>query len=178
MARAQSLPAYRRAAVGRHDDRQLNGFVRRDRIVWLAGEDAAERAWLDWMESLRVALNRGLMLGLDRFESHFAHYPPGAFYRRHFDAFQGESNRIVSVVAYLNPDWTPADGGELVLYDPSGDELGRFPPTLGALAIYLSEGFPHEVLPSRGHRYSIAGWFRRRAGLPIDNLRRAPALRD
>ena len=110
------------------------------------------------------------MLGLTRFESHFAHYSPGSFYRRHLDAFKGDSNRTLSVVFYLNPEWQPHHGGELVLYDNAGLELGRFPPTQGALAVYLSEEFPHEVLRTESDRYSIAGWFRPRAELPLENL--------
>jgi len=31
---------------------------------------------------------------------------------------------------------------------------------LNRLVIFLSEEFPHEVLPANTHRYSIAGWFR------------------
>jgi len=169
--RAACLRTYRRAAVGRRDARQRNTFVRRDELAWLEGDSGGEVDWLGWMAELRTYLNRALMIGLDDYEGHFAHYAPGAFYRRHVDAFRGDANRVLSVVAYLNPDWLPGDGGELVLYDPQGTELGRFPPRFGSLAVFLSEEFPHEVLPARRDRYSIAGWFRRRAeGLPGVNL--------
>jgi len=99
-----------------------------------------------------------LFLGLFSFESHFAHYPPGAFYKTHLDAFKGESNRILSVVTYLNSGWLPDDGGEMVLYTET-DSLS-VTPALSTLAIFLSEDFPHEVLPTQRDRYSIAGWFR------------------
>ena len=33
-------------------------------------------------------------------------------------------------------------------------------PSFGSVAIFLSEEFPHEVLPATRDRYSIAGWFR------------------
>ena len=169
-AAARTLESYRAAGVGRNTDTQLNHFVRRDRIVWIDGSDPAGRDWLHWSEGLRAHLNRTLMLGLSSFESHFACYPPGAFYRRHLDAFRGEANRVVSVVCYLNEGWMPGDGGELVLYDETARELGRFPPVAGTLAVYLSEQFPHEVLPTRADRYSLAGWFRRRAELPLANV--------
>jgi len=162
--RARSLESYRRAAVGRHEQRQRNSFVRRDEVVWMAGAHPAEADWLRWMGRLREHLNRTLMIGLHEYEGHFAHYAPGAFYRRHVDAFRGEANRVLSVVAYLNADWLPGDGGELVLYDEAGAELGRFPPQLGTIAVFLSEEFPHEVLAARRDRFSIAGWFRRRSG--------------
>jgi len=94
-------------------------------------------------------------------ESHFAHYRTGDFYRRHLDAFKGEENRVLSVVAYLNPDWSEEDGGELVLYPERGGaaEL-RVTPAQGTLVLFLSEHFEHEVLPARRDRFSIAGWFR------------------
>lgn len=168
--RARSIDSWEAAGVGRHADRQRNRFVRRDRICWISGEDPVEQAWLAWAEGLRIYLNRSLMLGLAHFETHFAHYPPGTFYRRHLDAFRGNSNRTLSVVFYLNPGWLPGHGGELVLYDPSNLELGRFPPTLGTLVVYLSETFPHEVLPTGTDRFSIAGWFRPRAELPLAEL--------
>ncbi|HEY5646114.1 MAG TPA: 2OG-Fe(II) oxygenase [Pseudomonadales bacterium] len=167
---ARSLETYRTAGVGRNGDAQLNRFVRRDRIAWIDGSDPVGAQWLCWTDGLRRHLNRSLMLGLRSFESHFAHYAPGTFYRRHLDAFRGEANRVVSLVCYLNETWLPADGGELVLYDEAGQNLGRFPPTMGTLAVYLSERFPHEVLPTRSDRYSLAGWFRCRAALPLANV--------
>jgi SM-20-related protein len=160
--RARALSTYRAAAIGRQTDTQLNPFVRRDRIAWIEPATPEEQGWLEWAESLRTHLNHTLMLGLASFESHFALYGPGDFYRRHLDAFQGGRSRMVSVVLYLNPAWLPSDGGELVLYGPNDNEIGRFPPVLGTLVVYLSERFPHEVLPTRTHRYSIAGWFRQR----------------
>lgn len=166
-ATARSLENYRAAGVGRHADARQNHFVRRDRIVWIEDAQGPGRDWIDWTEGLQTHLNRTLMLGLASFESHFACYAPGAFYRRHVDAFRGEANRIVSVVCYLNDGWLPGDGGELVLCDDTGRELGRLPPVLGTVVVYLSEQFPHEVVPTRVPRYSIAGWFRCRAQLPL-----------
>ncbi|MFU8765542.1 MAG: 2OG-Fe(II) oxygenase [Haliea sp.] len=152
---------FTRAGVGRQDAHTLNDFVRTDEICWINGESEAGRAWLEWAARLQQFLNRELLLGLFSFESHFAHYRPGDFYRRHLDAFRGEANRVLSLVAYLNPDWQLADGGELVLY--TGDDAGarlKVLPGLGTIALFLSEEFPHEVLPARRDRYSIAGWYR------------------
>lgn len=42
--------------------------------------------YLELMDSLRVAMNRGLFLGLEDF-SHFAMYPPGAFYLNMWTVF-------------------------------------------------------------------------------------------
>jgi SM-20-related protein len=116
---------------------------------------------LQWVEQLRVYLNRRLFLGLFSYEGHFAHYEPGAFYKRHVDAFRGESNRVLTTVFYLNWGWQAEDGGELLLYEENQTEaFARVIPRMGKLAVFLSEEFPHEVLPAKRDRYSIAGWYR------------------
>lgn len=153
--------AFRRAAIGRGDERQLNGFVRRDEVCWLDRSDLALAAWFAWVEELRLALNRRLLLGLFDYECHFARYPRGAFYRRHVDAFRGQvRSRVLSTVLYLTPGWQPGDGGELVLYGPDDRELERVAPVAGQFVLFLSEEFPHEVLPTRRVRYSLTGWYR------------------
>lgn len=152
---------FTRAGVGRQDAHTLNDFVRTDEICWINGDSAAGLAWLHWAAGLQRFLNRELLLGLFSFESHFAHYRPGDFYRKHRDAFQGEANRVLSLVVYLNPDWQLADGGELVLY--TGDDAAastKVLPGLGTVVLFLSEEFPHEVLSASRDRYSVAGWFR------------------
>lgn len=155
------------AGIGRQSDFQHNPFVRRDRICWLRGESAASAEFLVWAERLREALNRRLFLGLFDYECHYASYPTGAFYKKHLDAFKGQSNRRLSTVLYLNPQWHASDGGELVLYPPLATEPARvaeplqiITPEYGTLVIFLSEEFPHEVLPAHRPRHSIAGWFR------------------
>ena len=72
------------------------------------------------MEGLRQQLNRELFLGLDEYESHFALYAPGAFYRTHLDRFRDDDQRTVSVVIYLNDSWLPGQGGALRLH-PEGE---------------------------------------------------------
>lgn len=152
---------FKPAGIGRQDDYQLNRFVRSDKICWLRGETKASEAFLDWAERLRRGLNQRLFLGLFDYECHYARYPEGAFYKKHLDAFKGQATRVLSTVYYLNPQWSPADGGELVIYDDTGErELERILPEYGKLVIFLSEVFPHEVKPARRERCSIAGWFR------------------
>lgn len=157
------------AGVGRLHEHTLAPDIRRDSIQWITGITPAEKDWLEWADALRLFLNRRLFMGLDSFESHFAHYAPGAFYKRHRDAFrdagkQTASRRVVSVVAYFNAHWHVADGGELVLYDDAGEQpLQTVLPLAGTLAVFLSEEVPHEVRAARRDRYSIAGWYRVRA---------------
>lgn len=168
---ALDIAEFSPAGVGRSTDHAVVAQVRRDEILWIEGATEAEREWLDWSGRLQTYLNRCLFLGLFSFESHFAHYAPGAFYRKHLDAFkalpnqkdaEGEgANRVVSLVVYLNSRWQPEDGGELVLYAQDGNtEVGRVTPAQGTLVVFLSEDVPHEVLPARRDRFSIAGWYR------------------
>ncbi|NMH59295.1 2OG-Fe(II) oxygenase [Alteromonas ponticola] len=152
---------YQDAGIGRGEDQITNRFVRTDEICWINGESDAGKRWLDWANELKNYLNRRLFLGLFSFESHFAHYPQGAFYKRHVDSFKGNTNRVLSLVTYLNSNWSNDDGGELVLYQDETDHVGtRVVPLMGTLALFLSEDFPHEVLPAARDRYSVAGWYR------------------
>nr|WP_136252165.1 2OG-Fe(II) oxygenase [Ningiella ruwaisensis] len=158
-----NMPEYKftEASIGRKLDNQQNAKIRNDEIAWINGESPAGQKWLQWTHALQMYLNRRLFLGLFSFESHFAHYAPGHFYKRHFDAFKGETNRILSLVTYLNPSWEAQMGGELQIYENTGDESGlKVLPEYGTLCVFLSEEFEHEVKPATAHRYSIAGWFR------------------
>ena len=155
---------YGAAGIGRNKDLTLNPFVRTDSIRWIEGQTSACQNWNIWAQDLKSYLNFRLFLGLSTFESHFSHYSPGDFYKRHYDAFKSgrsDRNRILSIVVYFNSIWGEDDGGELVLYETDNDDQGvKTLPLLGSIVVFLSEDFPHEVLPSKRDRYSIAGWFR------------------
>lgn len=149
------------AGVGRGQQWQRNLQTRRDKIAWIEGASDSTRLWLKWTDDLRCYLNRRLYLGLFSFESHYAIYHPGDFYQTHVDAFRGSSNRTLSLVTYLNRDWQLDWGGQLRLYNDSATEaVQTVSPQLGTLVVFLSEDFPHEVLPATQTRYSVAGWFR------------------
>lgn len=152
---------FREAGIG--GKRQLRADIRADRILWLEqpGTTLAQRQCLARFELLRQALNQVLQIGLFEFECHFARYAPGAFYRRHLDQFAGGGRRRVSTVLYLNSGWQDGDGGELRLY-PNAASTGYMDlqPIGGTLVAFLSERFPHEVLPARCERLSLAGWFK------------------
>lgn len=164
-----SKAALQPAAIGRGQEVLQNAEIRSDQTLWLDPDGPAQREFLGRMERLRLHLNQQLLLGLFDCEAHFAVYPPGAFYRRHRDTFRAapadrRPQRVLSSVIYLNPDWEVGDGGELVLYDAAERELLRLQPLAGTAVFFMSEEFPHEVLPARRERYSIAGWFRRSGG--------------
>jgi SM-20-related protein len=163
MHEAKRLAAFefKPAGIGRNNSQQLNTQVRTDSTLWLSNNSVIQQAYLDWMEQLRMGLNRRLFMGLFDFECHFSHYSTGDFYQRHLDAFKGRSNRILSSVFYLNPHWSENDGGELLLYaDEQPSPLLIVPPRFNSGILFLSDVFPHEVLASRCDRFSIAGWYR------------------
>ena len=162
----QAMPpaAFKKAGIGRDGQHQQNALVRKDEICWISGSSEAEQAWLDWAATLQDYLNRQLFLGLFSFESHFAHYGPGDFYKKHSDAFKGQANRVLSVVVYLNQAWQAGDGGELLLYHhESAETCLKIVPDFATLVVFLSEDFPHEVVAAQRDRFSIAAWFRTRS---------------
>jgi SM-20-related protein len=158
---------FKRAGIGRAKNHSINDFIRTDEISWITGNNEACNAWISWTKALQDYLNRRLFLGLFSFESHFARYTKGDFYKKHKDAFKGEGNRVLSVVVYLNQHWVASDGGELVIYDKKlpvsaimDNRKITVVPSFGTIVVFLSEEFVHEVLPAKRDRYSIAGWFR------------------
>jgi SM-20-related protein len=150
------------ARVGRGATQSAQPGIRGDQIQWLmAGQSPACDRYLAIMETLRVALNRGLYLGLDAYESHFACFAPGAFYLQHLDRFRDNDSRTVSVVVYLNAGWLPEHGGALRLH-PEGLCSEDVAPCASRLVLFLSADMRHEVLPATRNRLSLAGWFTRR----------------
>ena len=158
---------FRRAGVGRGSNLEVRAEIRSDHVLWIQpGAASAEQAiWLTKLESLRLALNQRFFLGLFDYEGHFAIYPEGAFYKPHLDRHAGTSDRIVTVILYLNQNWQPGDGGELKIWTTPAGKEGPFEliePRMGTLVCFLSGDFWHEVLPARKTRMSITCWFRQR----------------
>jgi len=157
----QRLAAFQPAGTGaRHTH---SPQVRGDSTLWLEppGESDSQRQVLTQFETLRLALNRELQLGLFDFECHYALYPPDTGYERHRDRFTGDRRRVLSCVLYLNQDWHPDAGGCLRMYRSDTAPLDVLPQG-GTLVLFLSERFEHAVLPARRERLSLAGWFRQR----------------
>jgi SM-20-related protein len=125
-------------------------------------EFPAEVRLLAMLESLRLAINRESMLGLFDLELHYARYPCGAHYDRHVDQPRAAADRQVSLAIYLNADWQPAQGGALRLFDADGGHRD-VAPLGGRLVSFLTPGREHAVLPAVRVRWSLSGWFRRRA---------------
>ncbi len=159
----------RPAGIGRADGPRIKQTIRSDKISWIDGSNPIGAEWIVWAAELQSGVNSSLFLGLFSFESHYALYNPGCFYKTHVDAFRGQRNRILSIIIYLNHDWLQEDGGELVLYtDGSTGAPLLVTPEFGTVVAFLSEEIPHEVLVTHRHRYSIAGWFCTNHGNPLN----------
>ncbi|MEW5770738.1 MAG: 2OG-Fe(II) oxygenase [Pseudomonadota bacterium] len=153
------------AGVGRGEEAAVRGEIRGDQVLWIdeATAGAALQAALRRLDELRLAVNRELYLGLFDLELHFAAYPPGAGYQRHLDRFRDDDRRALTVILYLNPpDWSAADGGQLLFWPGEDAEPLEIAPAGGTLVTFLSERFWHQVQPARRQRLSLTGWFRRR----------------
>lgn len=156
---------FHRAGVGRGTGLAIREDVRHDDVLWLDRGSAgpAQDRWLDAIEEMRLAMNRGLFLGLQGYEGHFAIYPIGGYYKPHLDQHENTQSRIITAILYLNDGWEKGDGGELKLWTTPGDKEGAFEliePRLGTLVLFRAADFWHEVLPANRTRMSITGWLR------------------
>ena len=150
----------RPAGIRRGADHMLDRDTRGDFITWVKEEEqgSAISRLREAYATLGEALSAEAYLGLGRFDLQLAWYPGnGARYARHFDAFPGQSNRRVTALYYLNPNWVPAHGGLLRIY-PEGGPVD-VEPTLDRLVVFLSERIEHEVRPAQGPRLALTAWF-------------------
>lgn len=150
------------ARIGHGKTLQQMHALRRDKILWLkepalCSHEQQHYQALVW-EYAR-ACNQRFFLGLQEFECHYAIYEAGDFYRKHRDAFQDSSRRKLSTVYYINPDWLPEHGGELVLYGDNNRILQKIAPKFNRFILFDSQ-IEHEVLPTSALRYSITGWLK------------------
>jgi SM-20-related protein len=154
----------RPAAIGRGAGRRRLRSVRRDRIQWIDSGNPPPplRPFLERVETLRLTLNRELCAGLWEVETQLACYEPGGFYRRHLDQFAEAQARRVTLILYLNHDWSAADGGALRMYVGEGETPIDVLPERGRFVVFRSDAVEHEVLASARLRFSLTAWFRRR----------------
>jgi SM-20-related protein len=153
---------FQAARIGKGILKRRIGEIRGDRIRWLdrAAASPAQGAYWEMIDGLRTGLAEFFRVHLERTEVHFAVYPEGASYARHVDQFRAYGNRIVSVILYLNPEWTAGDGGELRIYPETGPPVD-YSPLHGRLVLFRSDQMEHEVLASHCLRVSLTGWMRR-----------------
>ena len=147
--------------VGQNASFRENIAVRRDEISWIEDDhtNADEETYFRLFWGFLAYLNRTCYTGLNGFESHYAHYGLGSFYKKHRDQFKADSGRKYSIVLYLNDLWLEEDGGQLIIYRK--DDKVSVSPLGGKVVFFQSDKSEHEVLSSTRPRMSIAGWMKR-----------------
>lgn len=127
---------------------------------------------------LRGEVDEALGFHSQRMSMMIARYPGGgAYYTRHRDALPEHAppRRRLTMVYYLNPEWSEDHGGCLRMYllqevakkvqgaAPMGPgRPGEFfldvEPRMDRLLLFASEWLEHEVLPSYSERLAVTGW--------------------
>ena len=153
----QGIARFKKAGIGK-TDKQINEAVRGDYIQWIDRSTAAPalQVYLNRLNDLVTFVNQTLFLSLKDYEVHMTIYPVGSFYKRHLDQFKADDHRKLSVICYLNKNWTDAQGGQLRMHLPghTRDVL----PAAGTLVCFRSDQIEHEVLPATRERLSLTGW--------------------
>ncbi len=148
---------FKKAGIGTGDEFQLRTEIRGDYIRWLdPGRDISLHDFFERINEAIYVFNRYCFLSLSGSEFHMAHYPPGTFYKRHLDQFNAVSNRLITVILYLNTHWKEGDGGELQVY--LDDEAVKIAPIAKRVVFMRSDMIEHEVLETNKDRYSVTGW--------------------
>jgi SM-20-related protein len=152
------LAEFKKAGIGKQQDLQINEAIRGDYIKWLDknSSPAPVKLYLDRLNKLIEYLNQSLFLSMKDYEVHMTIYPSGSYYKRHLDQFKKDDHRKLSVICYLNNDWTEENGGQLRVYLPDGQK--DFLPLAGRFVCFRSDQIEHEVLVANRERLSLTGW--------------------
>lgn len=138
--------------------------IRGDRIRWIeveAGEASKQTAGALYLAALLAfgrAFNQAFFTNINHAEAHFAYYDQGFGYDWHTDNPQDKTARVLSLVLYLNDDWTAEDGGAITLIDKN-DAAHTILPQNGRIVLFDSN-LLHKVNVTHKRRYSIAAWLR------------------
>ncbi len=164
LLRKKEAQQLKKAQIGMGTQKKLLADIRGDSIAWLEDSSQPDSAFLAWLQMFMNELNARLFLNLNEAEIHYAFYPPETVYQKHLDVFQQSAARKISLVLYLNPDWQPDDGGELILYKEHNpeEELQRISPEFGRVVVFLSSVFYHQVNLTKRERFSVTGWLKNR----------------
>jgi SM-20-related protein len=152
------LLQFKKAGIGKNQDKQINEAIRGDYIQWIDPNNAEPPllTYLGRLKQVIAFVNQSLFLSLKDCEVHQTIYPIGSFYKRHLDQFKKDDHRKLSVICYLNKDWKEADGGQLRMF--IGHESKDVLPIAGRLVCFRSDLLEHEVLPATRERLSLTGW--------------------
>lgn len=153
-----------KAAIGHGATKGTHAEIRGDFTYWMDEKTATpiQSLFMKALHEILQSLNQNFYLGLKRYETHFALYPPGAGYDKHIDNHRGSGARKITFILYLNENWEKGHGGELSLFAPEKPDqlIAQVEPRLGTFVLFRSELFPHQVEKSFQPRLSITGWLR------------------
>lgn len=82
----------------------------------------------------------------------------GGCFPMHFDTTPQVSQRQLTGVVYLNPNWKEEDGGQLRVYPFPYDKVD-IAPKMDRMVLFCSHQMLHRVLPSKAPRYCLTLWF-------------------
>lgn len=149
---------FNKAGIGALGLNTVKKEVRGDFTYWLdKATDPEVSPFYDLTDELIFVMKRYCFLSIADSEFHYAFYPPGAHYEAHVDQFSERNNRQISFVLYLNEGWKNGDGGELKIFEPSGNEI-IIEPLAMRCVIFKSATVLHQVMPTTKDRYSVTGW--------------------
>lgn len=146
-----------KAGIGALGANIIKSEVRGDFTYWLNEDvDHELTEFNEVTKELIFVMKRHCFLPIADAEFHYAFYPPGAHYEAHVDQFSERSNRIISVVIYLNENWKEGDGGELKIFRENHEIL--IEPVAKRCVFFKSDKVLHQVMPTNKDRYSLTGW--------------------
>ncbi len=152
------LSSFTKAGIGAAHEQIIRQDIRGDYTYWLdRTRDTHMKMFWNLVDETLHVFNRYCYLSLSGYEFHYAVYPPGAGYEKHLDQFDNRSNRMITMVFYLNENWEKGDGGELEIFQKNGESV-IVEPLDARCVLFKSAEVPHRVLPSRKDRYSVSGW--------------------
>lgn len=145
------------AKIGSASNETRIAEIRTGFNFWIEKErDEKIGSFFNLAEEIIENIAQNLYLSLQGYEFHLAEYPTGGFYKAHIDQFDNRSNRMITLVLYLNPNWAKEDGGELKIH---GENPVLVEPIMNRVILFRSDVVLHEVLLSHHERRSLTGWF-------------------
>ena len=152
----EELDSFNLAKIGPAEDEQRVASIRTDKTYWIdRNRDVELNDFFRLIEELMLQFAQQLYLSLNGYEFHLASYSKGGFYKAHLDQFDSRSNRMISLIIYLNENWKDDHGGELLIHSSPNTKVE---PILNRAILFRSDIVLHEVLASNRERKSLTGW--------------------
>lgn len=158
----KSKDSFNPARIGKGPDTAINSEIRSDHIFWINDWNATVELleYEKFLSNVMSFCRENFYLPLKRFESHFALYENGSFYKKHLDCHKNSPHRLITAVLYLS-EFKENNGGQLVIYPTDNSNAPvKVNPVAGRVVIFKSDSLIHEVLTTNANRYSLTSWLR------------------